>query len=169
MEQFVMYFDQLTCPESFPWHFANIVATNEHIIEVMFSNTASEINKNKITELCKQQLILYFSKKLTTFCLPFISQGTRFSSTVYDELLKIPFGYTSTYKEIAIYLGSKNKSRAVGHACSLNKLSIIVPCHRVISSDGSLKGYAGGLITKKWLLNHESLLKNNVNLFLSMS
>ena len=156
MEQFMMYCDQLICPESFPWHFANIIATDTHIVEVMFSNITMEINKNEITELCKQQLKLYFAKELTVFRLPLISQGTIFSATVYDELLKIRFGSTKTYKEIASYLGSKNKSRAVGHACSLNKISIIVPCHRVIGSDGDLKGYAGGLTTKKWLLSHEA-------------
>lgn len=123
----------------------------------MFSNHAIKINPNKITELCKHQLALYFSKELVSFQLPIALQGTVFSSTVYDELLLIPFGSTKTYKDIAIALGSTNKSRLVGHACSLNKISIIVPCHRVISSSGKLTGYAGGLKTKEWLLKHESL------------
>ncbi|ECI0980056.1 methylated-DNA--[protein]-cysteine S-methyltransferase [Salmonella enterica subsp. enterica serovar Newport] len=151
-----MYNDQLICPDSFPWRFANIVASEKNIIEVMFSNNTIMTKPNKITELCKHQLMLYFSKELTSFCLPIVSQGTVFSSAVYNELLRIPFGSTKTYKDIAIALGSPKKSRPVGHACSLNKISIIIPCHRVINSSGSLTGYAGGLKTKEWLINHES-------------
>ncbi|EGQ7035742.1 methylated-DNA--[protein]-cysteine S-methyltransferase [Salmonella enterica] len=151
-----MYNDQLICPVSFPWRLANIVASDKHVVEVMFSNDTIVTKPNKITEMCKLQLSLYFSKELTSFCLPLMLQGTLFSSSVYNELLRIPFGSTKTYKDISIALGSPNKSRPVGHACSLNKISIIVPCHRVISSTGSLTGYAGGLKTKEWLINHES-------------
>lgn len=154
-----MYTDQVLCPDSFPWRFSNIVASEKNLIEVMFSNDKIITNPNKITDLCKYQLNLYFSRELTSFSLPIISQGTVFSSAVYDELLRIPFGSTKTYKDIAITLGSPKKSRPVGHACSLNKISIIVPCHRVISSSGGLTGYAGGLKTKEWLLKHESQLK----------
>ncbi|MDF7681445.1 methylated-DNA--[protein]-cysteine S-methyltransferase [Enterobacteriaceae bacterium ESL0689] len=150
-----MYHDQLICPASFPWRFVNIIASHSHIIEVMFSDTAQQCNPNELTQQCKEQLMQYFFKQLTSFCLPIISQGSLFASSVYNELIRTEYGSTKTYKEIAIALGSEKKSRAVGHACSQNRISIIVPCHRIISSNGKLTGYTGGTETKKWLINHE--------------
>jgi methylated-DNA-[protein]-cysteine S-methyltransferase len=102
------------------------------------------------------QLDEYFNKKREIFDLPLDLQGTEFQKRVWNELLKIPFGKTTSYKELTLKLGDIKAIRAVAAANGANPVSIIVPCHRVIGSDGSLTGYAGGLWRKKWLLEHES-------------
>ncbi|MCB0469520.1 MAG: methylated-DNA--[protein]-cysteine S-methyltransferase, partial [Flavobacteriaceae bacterium] len=84
--------------------------------------------------------------------------GTPFQKQVWDELLKIPFGKTISYMNLTKRLGDVKAIRAVANANGKNPLWIVVPCHRVIGSDGSLTGYAGGLHRKKWLLEHESPL-----------
>jgi methylated-DNA-[protein]-cysteine S-methyltransferase len=102
------------------------------------------------------QLDEYFNKKREMFDLPLDLKGTEFQKRVWNELLKIPFGRTVSYKELTLRLGNVKAIRAVAAANGANPVSIIVPCHRVIGSDGSLTGYAGGLWRKKWLLDHES-------------
>jgi methylated-DNA-[protein]-cysteine S-methyltransferase len=102
------------------------------------------------------QIDEYFNKKREIFDLELDLQGTDFQKRVWNELLKIPFGKTMSYKELTIKLGNIKAIRAVAAANGANPVSIIVPCHRVIGSDGSLTGYAGGLWRKKWLLEHES-------------
>jgi methylated-DNA-[protein]-cysteine S-methyltransferase len=89
------------------------------------------------------------------FNVPIKQEGTEFQQKVWNELLKIPYGKTVSYNFIAESLGDKKTIRAVGATNGKNQISILVPCHRVIGSDGSLTGYAGGLWRKKWLLNHE--------------
>lgn len=103
-----------------------------------------------------QQLDEYFSRKRTMFDLELDLQGTDFQKKVWMELLKIPYGKTISYKELSLRLGNLKAIRAAGAANGANPVSIIVPCHRVIGSDGSLTGYAGGLWRKKWLLELES-------------
>ncbi len=103
-----------------------------------------------------RQLDEYFSRKRKVFDLELDLQGTDFQKQVWMELLKIPYGRTITYKELSIRLGNPGVIRAAGAANGANPVSIIVPCHRVIGSDGSLTGYAGGLWRKKWLLDFES-------------
>jgi methylated-DNA-[protein]-cysteine S-methyltransferase len=102
------------------------------------------------------QLDEYFQKKRQVFELPLDLQGTEFQKRTWNELLKIPFGKTLSYKELSLKLGDLKAIRAVGAANGANPVSIIVPCHRVIGSDGSLTGYAGGLWRKKWLLDFET-------------
>jgi methylated-DNA-[protein]-cysteine S-methyltransferase len=102
------------------------------------------------------QLDEYFNRNRKTFDLPTDLQGTDFQKKVWNELLKIPFGKTLSYKELALKLGDIKAIRAVAAANGANPVSIIVPCHRVIGSNGSLTGYAGGLWRKQWLLEHES-------------
>jgi methylated-DNA-[protein]-cysteine S-methyltransferase len=115
---------------------------------------------NEMTSLAAfravSQLDEYFSKNRRIFDLPLDLKGTPFQLRVWNELLNIPFGQTITYKELAIRLGDVKAIRAAGTANGANPVSIIVPCHRVIGSDGSLTGYAGGLWRKKWLLEHEN-------------
>ena len=82
-------------------------------------------------------------------------EGTPFQQRVWQELLKIPFGKTRSYMDVARTLGDVKAIRAVGTANGSNRIAIIIPCHRVIGSDGSLTGYAGGLFRKKWLLDFE--------------
>ena len=114
-----------------------------------------------ITSLVIQQLNEYFAGSRRAFDMPLDLQGTPFQKRVWQELLKIPFGTTITYKELALRLGDVKTIRAAGTANGANPVSIIVPCHRVIGSDGSLIGYGGGIWRKKWLLEHEKL--SNVN------
>lgn len=105
----------------------------------------------------QSQIDLYFKKELKKFELPLVFAGTDFQISVWNQLLKIPFGKTQTYLEVTKKLGNVKAIRAVASANGANKIAIVVPCHRVIGSDGSLIGYAGGLWRKKWLLEHESM------------
>lgn len=102
------------------------------------------------------QLIEYFDGKRNTFDFPLNPQGTDFQKKVWKALLEIPFGKTTSYQELSIKLGDVKAIRAVASANGKNPLWVVVPCHRVIGSDGSLTGYAGGLWRKKWLLEHET-------------
>lgn len=106
----------------------------------------------------KIQLEEYFAGIRKTFDLPLDMAGTDFQVIVWQELLNIPFSKTISYRELSLRIGNLKAIRAVGHANGQNPLSIIVPCHRVIGSDGSLTGYGGGLWRKKWLLAHEKSL-----------
>ena len=116
----------------------------------------------KIPEELKEavlQLQDYFDGKRTTFTFPLNPSGTDFQKKVWDELLHIPFGKTCSYLELSKKLGDVKAIRAVASANGKNPLWIVVPCHRVIGTDGSLTGYAGGLWRKKWLLEHENPVK----------
>jgi len=102
-----------------------------------------------------RQLDEYFNGSLNEFSVNLDLQGSPFQMKVWNELLKIPYGSTITYYELAHRIGNVHAFRAVGRANSANPVSIIVPCHRVIGHDGRLVGYRGGLKKKKWLLEHE--------------
>ena len=102
-----------------------------------------------------EQLTAYFNGDLKTFSLKLNPEGTPFQKKVWDALTQIPFGTTRSYLELSQKLGDVKAIRAVAAANGKNPLWIVVPCHRVIGSDGSLTGYAGGLWRKKWLLEHE--------------
>ena len=102
------------------------------------------------------QLDEYFRSERRRFELELEPEGTDFEYRVWSAVQRIPFGATDTYGEIARRLGGPDAARAVGHANARNPIAIIVPCHRVIGSDGDLTGYAGGLDRKKWLLDMES-------------
>jgi len=104
------------------------------------------------------QLTEYFAGARRAFELPLRLHGTPFQTRVWRELIEIPFGRTWSYAELARRIGNAGASRAVGLANGSNPVSIIVPCHRVIGSDGSLTGYGGGLERKQWLLEHEGSL-----------
>lgn len=105
---------------------------------------------------CIEQLDEYFNGNRTSFNLKLNPKGTDFQQQVWKELLKIPFGKTQSYLEQSKALGNVKAIRAVASANGKNPISIIIPCHRIIGSDGSLTGYAGGIWRKKWLLEHES-------------
>jgi methylated-DNA-[protein]-cysteine S-methyltransferase len=106
--------------------------------------------------LAVTQLNEYFAGRRTAFDLPLDPRGTPFQQQVWDQLLAIPYGETRTYLDLARKLGNPNATRAVGAANGRNPISIIVPCHRVIGSSGSLTGFAGGLHIKERLLHLES-------------
>ncbi len=113
---------------------------------------------SSIIEQAAAQLDEYFAGNRQVFDIPLLFAGTKFQKNVWDELLHIPFGTTLSYADLAQHIGMPTAVRAVANANRANALSIIVPCHRVIGTDGSLTGYAGGLETKKWLLEHEKRL-----------
>jgi methylated-DNA-[protein]-cysteine S-methyltransferase len=104
---------------------------------------------------CLKQLDEYFKGKRRNFFLNLQPAGTDFQKTVWRQLEEIPYGKTTSYGEIADVLGKPNASRAVGNANGKNPIAIIIPCHRVIGSDGSLTGYGGGLWRKRWLIGFE--------------
>lgn len=122
----------------------------------MADNAVSQ--SNPIIDKCWQQLEEYFSGKRTNFDLPISADGTEFQQKVWQTLLTIPYGETWNYGQLAQAIGNNNASRAVGAANGKNPISIIIPCHRVIGANGTLTGYAGGLIAKEWLLKHEGTL-----------
>jgi len=103
----------------------------------------------------EQQLNDYFARRLKSFHIPYDFTGTEFQKTVWRALAAIPFGETRTYAQIASQIGHPKAMRAVGAANGRNPISIIVPCHRVIGSNGTLTGFAGGLEAKKFLLGLE--------------
>jgi len=101
------------------------------------------------------QLQAYFAGDRHAFELELASEGTAFRHRVWDELVRIPYGETISYGELARRVGDPSASRAVGAANGANPLPIVVPCHRVIGANGKLTGFGGGLPTKQWLLEHE--------------
>lgn len=106
--------------------------------------------------LAAAQLREYFAGARRAFTVPLRAAGTDFQRTVWRALLEIPHGETRSYAALARAIARPGASRAVGHANSRNPISILVPCHRVIGSDGALTGYAGGPAAKQWLLAHEA-------------
>ena len=104
-----------------------------------------------------EQLAAYFAGDLRRFDVPLAPRGTEFQRRVWDALRAVPFGTTVSYAELARRIGMPRAARAVGLAVGRNPISIIIPCHRVVGSDGGLTGYAGGLALKSWLLDHERM------------
>ena len=105
----------------------------------------------------RQQLQEFFEGERTTFEIPLSTDGTDFQQLVWNELRRIPFGETITYGELARRIDRPKAIRAVGSANGQNRISIVIPCHRVIGSNGTLTGYAGGLDMKRKLLDHEKV------------
>jgi methylated-DNA-[protein]-cysteine S-methyltransferase len=114
------------------------------------------VDENGMESLWIKQLDEYFNHQREYFELELNLKGTAFQLRVWEELLKVPFGATMSYKELSLRLGNLKAIRAVAAANGANPVSIIVPCHRIIGSDGSLTGYGGGLWRKRWLLDFES-------------
>src|SRR5262249_48325435 len=109
-----------------------------------------------ILEQLGLQLEEYFAGRRKAFDLPLdLSTGTPFRRSVWNTIANIPFGETLTYADVAAISGAPNAYRAAGSACGANPIAIVVPCHRVVGSDGGLHGFGGGLNTKDWLLAHE--------------
>ncbi len=137
---------------------AKIVGNNNEIISVSVIDKKIETSKiiPKNLQNCVQQLDEYFNGNRTVFHLKLNPKGTDFQKSVWKELLNVPFGKTRTYLEQSKKLGNVKAIRAVASANGKNPIWIIIPCHRIIGSDGSLTGYAGGLWRKKWLLEHEN-------------
>ena len=129
----------------------------ERKIEQIKQITKSEIvpGHTAITNLIEKELQQYFAGTLKTFTTPMSFSGSPFQQLVWSELQKIPYGQTISYAQLAIAVGNPSACRAVAQANGKNHLSLIIPCHRVVNSNGNLGGYGGGIARKQWLLNHE--------------
>lgn len=140
---------------------------NEHgLTSILFENhIVSRYEATPDAELpdfipeARKQLQEYFEGKRQEFDLPFSISGTPFQKEVWHELLRIPFGKTESYRRVAQWLGDEKVIRASSSAIGKNPISIIIPCHRVVGSQGALTGYGGELWRKAWLLEHESPFK----------
>ncbi len=114
--------------------------------------------ETELLQLTIQQLHEYFAGKRSTFDFPFDQPGTAFQQQVWQELNKVDFGKTQSYLQLSQQFGNPLAIRAIAAANGKNKLWIVVPCHRIIGTNGDLTGYAGGLWRKKWLLQHEAVI-----------
>lgn len=133
-----------------------LVATETHLINIQFTQPQKALlQTTELLSMATIQLDEYLQGKRTTFSLPFKLTGTPFQLAVWKELQNIPYGKTTSYKEIAQKINKPKAYRAVGMANNKNPLPIIIPCHRVIGSNGKLIGYAGGLKLKNYLLELE--------------
>uniref|UniRef100_UPI0026140DA4 methylated-DNA--[protein]-cysteine S-methyltransferase n=1 Tax=Halomonas sp. TaxID=1486246 RepID=UPI0026140DA4 len=137
-----------------------IAASDNGIVHLDFTDEehvqALSPRPNEHTETCKTQLGEYFQGNRKDFDLSLDAAGTDFQRQVWQALTTIPYGETRSYAEIAEGLGRKGAQRAIGMANGRNPIAIVVPCHRVIGSDGRLTGYAGGIGRKQWLLAFEA-------------
>lgn len=120
-----------------------------------FLKTTLEDGENRHIKTLRKQLKEYFNGKRKEFTIPLVTPGTEFQQAVWKELQNIRYGSTKSYQDQAIALNRPDSIRAVANANGMNRISIIIPCHRVIGSKGQLTGYGGGLKRKKWLLDHE--------------
>ena len=156
-----------------PLGLLQIKNADDAIAEVIFAdNTVSEkhpgndlFQKNKVPAIihqCIEQLDKYFAGELFEFNLKLEPDGTPFQQNVWSELVKISYGRTASYLSLSKHIGNVKAIRAVGTANGRNRIAIIIPCHRVIGSNGDLVGYAGGLWRKQWLLAHEAKYANGV-------
>lgn len=134
-----------------------VVGSGRGIVAVSFVDALDSAAgcATPVVQECLAQLGQYFGGTRTTFTVPLDLRGTDFRLLVWQALQEIPFGQTTTYGAVAGAVAHPRSAHAVGGAVGANPVSIIVPCHRVIGSDGSLTGYGGGLDRKRWLLEHE--------------
>ncbi len=144
-----------------------ITGTDDYITEVLFHDTTQKAEGNKkhlppMIIQCIEQLIQYFHGERRQFELPLNQAGTAFQKEVWNELIRIPYGKTISYLELARRTGDTKATRAVANANGKNNVCIIVPCHRVIGANKELVGYSGGLWRKKWLLEHEAKVAHGV-------
>lgn len=137
---------------------ARIVGNQEGISEISVLNEEADSTQlvPEVLLECVKQLTEYFEGERKNFSIKINPKGTEFQKTVWDELLNIPFGKRTTYMKQTLKLGNEKAIRAVASANGKNPIWIVIPCHRVVGTDGSLTGYASGLWRKKWLLEHES-------------
>ena len=137
-----------------------IISNERDIIKIEFT---ADFFKMKIIPAqiqgCINQLDEYFKGERKKFSVGINPAGTEFQGKVWNLLMKIPYGKTISYLELSKQFGNEKAIRAIASANGKNPIPIIIPCHRVIGNDGSLTGYAGGLLKKQWLLEHEGAIK----------
>ena len=151
-------------PMTAPFGTVRLVATQRALVAVLWPDerpgrvkfaTDPQAGTNSVLDRAEAQLGEYFDGTRRHFDLPLELRGTEFQQQVWQSLAEIPFGETSTYGKQAAAIGRPRAIRAVGSANGRNPLSIVLPCHRIVGADGKLTGFAGGLDTKRWLLDHE--------------
>lgn len=149
------------CIINSPLGFTKIIGDVDGIASVTILNSEEKITDviPIVLEDCVIQLNEYFEGTRKTFDLRLNATGTEFQKRVWKQLEQISFGKTTSYLELSKQIGDTKAIRAVANANSKNPLWIVIPCHRVIGSNGALTGYAGGIHRKQWLLNHESPYK----------
>lgn len=141
-------------------HTVRILQSEDSLSAEIFSRSEALLHseasvEDPIFSQCIRELEAYFNGTLTRFTVPLAPAGTLFQQEVWRALQEIPYGATCSYAELATQIGKPKACRAVGNANNRNPIMILIPCHRVVGTDGSLTGYAGGLNVKRWLLNHE--------------
>lgn len=134
-----------------------IVGNPDGILTITFAEEAfkSERNLPVCMSECLRQLEGYFKGRRQKFNVPLVLKGTDFQKAVWRQLQKIPFGQIASYGDVARAIGRPQAFRAVGNANNKNRIPLIIPCHRVIGSDGRLVGFGSGIWRKQWLLDHE--------------
>ncbi|HJU46151.1 MAG TPA: methylated-DNA--[protein]-cysteine S-methyltransferase [Chitinophagaceae bacterium] len=139
---------------------------DKFISEVKFIDDQQDIPDTEpapdVIRSCARQLTEYFNGSRRQFDIPINQEGSEFQQKVWDKLTDIPFGRTINYLDLAKRLGDPKKIRAAATTNGKNRIAVIIPCHRVIGSNGTLVGYAGGLWRKKWLLEHENKIANGL-------
>jgi methylated-DNA-[protein]-cysteine S-methyltransferase len=157
-----------TAYQSFPAGNLRVSASDDAITGIEFYHDDAPRTDQQHTSFprvmhqCMDELQAYFAGEKQVFDFPVLQEGTAFQQKVWKELMVIPFGVTISYLELAKRLGDLKVIRAAASANGKNKLSIVVPCHRVIGSNQDLVGYAGGIGMKKWLLQHEAKIAHGV-------
>ena len=144
-----------------PHGFLSVFASDNAVKAIDFSDIHPPANENRISKLAAKQLSEYIANKREYFELPLDPDGTDFQKQVWQALLDVPFGATASYLDIAVAVGNKKACRAVGAANGKNPIPIVIPCHRIIGSNGKLTGYAGGLTRKTYLLALESRARSS--------
>lgn len=159
MESFMRYYPS-------PLGLLQIRSNDKGITAISFKEEINaDENSCQLLEVAIEQLDEYFKGVRKTFDFPLGQKGTPFQMNVWDHLLQIPFGKTISYLQLSKQIGDVKAIRAIAAANGKNNLAIVVPCHRVIGSNATLVGYAGGLWRKKWLLNHEAKYFSGVQTF----
>ncbi|RFM27184.1 methylated-DNA--[protein]-cysteine S-methyltransferase [Deminuibacter soli] len=144
-----------------------IGGTDQYIAEISFIDKQEQVEHgepgiSEVMHQCTEELIEFFNGKRRVFDIPVYQEGTEFQQKVWSELLNISFGKTISYMDLAKRLGDVKSIRAAASTNGKNHIAIVVPCHRVIGSNHTLVGYAGGLWRKKWLLEHEMKVAHGV-------
>lgn len=129
-----------------------LYVSNHPVVKNLWPRT---LEPSSLARAVERELDAYWSGALRNFSIPLAPRGTEWQMKVWAELVKVPYGRTITYLELASKVGRPRAARAVGSANARNPISVLIPCHRVIASTGKLTGYAGGLDRKGWLLDHE--------------
>lgn len=141
-----------------------IIGNEKGITSILFSEREAAVHvlqqdTPQVVRDCIRELAEYFNGERLDFTIPCFSEGTAFQQKVWAALKEVDYAETMSYRDIAVAIGHDKAVRAVGNANSKNKLTIVVPCHRVIGANGKLTGYAGSLPRKEWLLNHERTVR----------